>query len=32
MANDGHAISLGHLSPLNHSDSDADSIHLLDLD
>ena len=32
MANNGHAINLSHLPPLNHSDSDADSIHLLDLD
>ena len=32
MANDGHAINPGHLPPLNHSDSDADIIHMLDLD
>ena len=32
MANDGHAIDPDHLLPLDNSNSDADSIHLLDLD
>ena len=32
MVNDGHAVNPGHLPPSNQSDSDADSIHMLDLD
>ena len=32
IANDGHVINLDHLPPLDNSNSDADSIHLLDLD
>ena len=32
MANDGHVIDPDHLPPLDNSNSDADSIHLLDLD
>ena len=32
IANDGHVIDPDHLPPLDNSNSDADSIHLLDLD
>ena len=32
MANDGNVIKLAHLPPLDNNNSDADSIHLLDLD
>ena len=32
IANDGHVINPAHLPPLDNSNSDVDSIHLLDLD
>ena len=32
IANDGHVIDPDQLPPLDNSNSDADSIHLLDLD
>ena len=32
IANDDHIINPDHLPPLDNSNSDADSIHLLDLD
>ena len=32
IANDDHIIDLDHLPPLDNSNSDTDSIHLLDLD
>ena len=32
IANDDHIIDMDHLPPWDNSNSDADSIHLLDLD